>query len=328
VNARSFANVAGRNGGFEVWQGGPSVALPASSLSYTLDGWYLSSSANQAATISRQAGLTNGSSFSCRVQRNSGQTGTAGIGFGFPLDTDELKKMAGQSVILQFTVSTGANWSPTSGTLTAAVVVGTGASPVKYSSGSYVGAVTEINFSNNLAQGAGAATFYSAIVAIPSNIGQAEIQFQWTPVGTAGANDWFQIDDVSLSVVPAGISAIKPAFERSDFIWDLQRCQRHYEKSYDYGIAPGTISNPGRIEARLTATPSRAFLMAHFKQTKRATPIMTGYSPVTGSSGVIYDGIIDISIASFTAGTNSAAMESNAPSNGDAYMHWVADARI
>jgi len=332
ANGLGFKNIAGRNGGMEVWQLGTSVALPASALSYALDGWYLSSGTSQAATISRQAGLTNGSSFSCRIQRNSGQTGTAAMALGFPLDTDELKKMAGQSVILQFTVSTGANWSPTSGALIAAVIVGTGASPVKYSSGGYTGAATQINLSTNLAQGAAAATLYSPIAAIPANIGQAEIQFQWTPVGTAGANDWLQIDDVDLRVVPAGLSAGKPAFERSEFIWDLWRCRRHYETSYSYGTAVPTATQTNSNFTRCITANS--FLVNVRSQVeKRAVPTVTVYSPNSNATSNVFDNATtaDVPTSADQVGTSSfrVIQSSGTISAGDGVtFHWVQDARI
>lgn len=326
ANARPFANIAGRNGGFEVWQLGTSVAVPASTAAYTADGWYLLANGIQASTISRQTGNTNGSSGSCRVQRNSGQTGTGTQVFGFPLDVDELKKMAGQSVILSFNVSTGANWSPASGTLTYAVFTGTGA-PVKQFLGGYAGPVTAISGSINLATGAAAATFFSAIAAIASNIGQAEIQFQWVPVGTAGANDWFQIDDVDLRVVPAGISAIKPSFERSDLVWDIARCVRHYEKSYDLATAPGTVTTNGTCSIRVV---NGSFIYsAIFKERKRAVPTITTYSSNSGSSGFLYEnGVGDSASGIDEIGDAAATFHATMTSGDRALAHWVADARI
>jgi hypothetical protein len=55
---------------------------------------------------------------------------------------------------------------------------------------------------------------------------------------------------------------------------------------------------------------------------------MAGYSSQSGAIGYVYDGVGDIPVASFTAGTQSAAMESVGPTNNDGYMHWTADAGI
>src|SRR5207302_1314184 len=127
-------NMCGRNGGLEVWQRGTSVSVAASTTAYTADGWYLKTGANQACTVSRQTGLTGNSIYCARVQRNSGQTGTGVLTFGFPLDTDECIKAVSQKLVLQFTVAFGANWSPSSGTLTYNVYFGT-ATPTKQTNG-------------------------------------------------------------------------------------------------------------------------------------------------------------------------------------------------
>jgi hypothetical protein len=183
--------------------------------------------ANQASTVTQVAGLTNGSRFAAKVQRNSGQTGTTSEFFSFPLDTDELNKLKGNAVVLSFTVKAGANWSPTSGALFYFLASGTGGSPAKRGSVAYTGETLPINSSVNLTPGGAAVRVVSTISsAVATNINQAEMGFSWSPTGTAGADDSFTIDDVQVEVVPAGIAAVNPLFERSDFIWDLQRCQR------------------------------------------------------------------------------------------------------
>jgi hypothetical protein len=231
ANETSFRNICGRNGGFEVWQRGTSGTYSGGpAIAYYVDGWYLSMGANQNTTVSRVAGLTPQSRFAAQVQRVAAQTGVSTLTFGFPLDTDELTPMLGQYVVLQFVVATGANWSPTNGTLTAKLVTGTG-TPVKQVLGTYANSVTPISMALNLSVSQGATQFYSAPTLIPATnaglaVQQAEIQFQWTPIGTAGTNDSFTVDDLQVSVVPASLVAAKPAFERTSAAWDNYRCSR------------------------------------------------------------------------------------------------------
>ena len=71
--------------------------------------------------------LSNASLLAGKVLRNSGQTGITAYTFGYPLDTDEVVAMRGSKVSLSFLAKTGANWSPTNGTFTASLYVGTGA---------------------------------------------------------------------------------------------------------------------------------------------------------------------------------------------------------
>jgi hypothetical protein len=236
ANETSFRNICGRNGGFEVWQRGTSGSYTGAATAYYVDGWYLSLGSGQSATVTQVAGLTAQSRHAAQVQRVSGNTGTATMTFGFPLDSDELMAMLGQYVVLQFVVSTGANWSPTNGVLTAKLVTGTG-TPVKQVLATYANSVTPISMAPNLAAGQAATIYYSAPTLIPatnagSAVQQAEIQFTWTPTGTAGTNDWFTVDDLQVSVVPASLAAAKPAFERTSYAWDFARCSRFVQYCY------------------------------------------------------------------------------------------------
>lgn len=228
AQAKGFKNVVGRNGGLEVWQRGSSIAVAASTIAYTADGWYLATGANQASTVTRVTGTAAGSSFAAKVQRNSGQTGTTAMVFAFPLDTDELVKLQNRATVLSFSMTTGANFSPTSGTVSWSLYVGTGAvakrNGVTYTSESAA-------LSGSTAMGvSGSLRVVSPISATVGVITQAELQFTWTPTGTAGANDWFTLDNVQVEAVPVGISAVVPVFECTDYVWDLQRCARHLRK--------------------------------------------------------------------------------------------------
>lgn len=221
-----FKNVIGRNGGMEVWQRGTSIAIPASSSPglYTADGWYMQTGANQAFTVSRQAGLNNNSRYSAKVQRNSGQTGTGQVAFAIPLDTDELIKTLGNYVALSFTAKAGANYSYAASALGVYLPTGTGGVGKRGLSG-YTGEVAAINSQVTLTTTAQRFTFISPAV-VPVNATGMEFQFYMIPVSTAGADDSFYIDDVQLEVIPNG--GIASAFERTDYGSDLIRCQRYF----------------------------------------------------------------------------------------------------
>lgn len=248
TDAPGFRNPMRRNGGFEVWQrgagGAASMAVPASSTIYTADGWYLSTGVNQACTVSQQAGLTNGSQWSAKVQRNAGQTGVGGMQFGFPLDTDELYPLLGQFVRLSLVAKAGANWSPASGTLSMFMAVGTGA-PVKRVVG-FTGETFPINSGGNLTTTSTLYQFSSAAI-VPVTTRQADIVMFWTPVGTAGADDSFSIDDVQPEIV-ADANHGASAFERLNFQEQWLLCQRQFWKSFPYGTAPANNVGMGTGE--------------------------------------------------------------------------------
>lgn len=264
---QNFKNVAGRNGGFEVWTRGTPVSVAASTTAYTVDGWFLATGIGQASTVTQASGLTNGSVFAAKVQRTAGQTGTGNMVFAFPLDTDELAKIKGNAVVLSFTVKAGANFSPTSGTLSYLLACGTG-SPAKRVLASYTGETLPINTSVNLTPGGASVRVVSPIsAAVATNIAQAEVAFIWTPTGTAGADDSFTIDDVQLEVVPAGIAAVTPQFERSDLIWDVARCQR-FLPSVNPG---GSVLTSFIAIGQANSTASANFIIA-FSVPARARP--------------------------------------------------------
>lgn len=100
-------------------------------------------------------------------------------------------------------------------------------------------------------------------------------------VGTNGAT--FYITGVQLE---KGSTAT--AFDYRDFGRELALCQRYYEKSYDYGTAPGTSSVLQQaiglgIYTNNPATYNR-FGHVYFKVAKRSGPTVVMYAPATGSS--------------------------------------------
>ncbi len=236
------SNLARRNGGMEIWQrgagGSASIAVGASTTAYTCDGWYLVTGANQACVVSQQAGITDDSQWCARVQRNSGQTGTGSMTFGFPFDTDEIYPLLGQYACLSLTLKAGANWSPASGNLAIALNVGTG-TPVKFTAG-YTGATISGTLTQAISVTAARYQFTTAAI-IPTTTRQMEITLTWTPVGTAGVNDHFSIDDVQIEAVTTPSQAASP-FDRKLFEEQLLLCQRHFQKTFPYGTAPAASS--------------------------------------------------------------------------------------
>lgn len=283
-----FKNLVGRNGGCEVWQRGTSVSVAALANAYTADGWAIATGANQASTISQQAGLVAGSRWCARVQRNNAQTGTTAMAFEFPLDTDEIVFMQGKVVSLSLVLRSGANWSPTSGNITIALYTGTG-SAAKRASGAYTGEATPISVTQAISTTAARYTFTS--VALGASITQASIVIIWTPTGTAGAADYFEIDDVQLEISP-----VATAFERRPFALEEIACQRHLRvySTDPLGVADAVSTLFGR-----GSIP--------FGVAMRTTPsLLSGatYTVNAGSAGTV---ALENTTPRGTAWTNSAA---------------------
>ena len=275
----ALQNAIGRNGSFDVWQrgagGSASITITGAATVYTADGWYFVSNANQTVVASAQAALSVGSRVSAQFQRNSGSTGTGTFTLGFPLDTDEVQFMRGNLSALRFILSTGANWSPT--VVVANVFVGTGA-PTKQVNG-YAGQSNPI--STTVAIGPSASTTITLSGSrIASNAAQMEVQFQWTPSGTAGANDFLQIDDVQLEPNP-----VSSPYGIIPFGLELFLCQRHYQKTFNYSVAPAqTAGTVGALAALIVGAGTAGFAAWNFNPPLRAAPSVTTYSPVSANA--------------------------------------------
>lgn len=282
-------NIVRANGGFEVWQrgagGSASMAVAASTTAYTADRWYLTTGANQASVVDQIAAIADGSQFAARIRRNAGQTGTGAMKFGFPLDSDEVFACRNGVLALSFTVKAGANWSPTSGTLNYTVAFGTG-SVAKRGAG-FTGETTPISGNVNLtAGGAAQRVTVVAAAAAAANITQGEIQFTWSPTGTAGAADDFTIDDVQLEVVPSTAS-VASVFERTKFEECQLMCQRHFQKSFSYGVAPAQNAGDGGYTFIAGKAGATAQITGFIRAPQmRAAGTCTLYNPVAANAQV------------------------------------------
>jgi hypothetical protein len=316
-------NLLPANAGFENWQRGTSIAVAAGTASYTADRWSLA--APQAMTVSRQAGLTNQSTYCARVQRNSGQTGIVGPIFEFAFDTSEINAMEGQIVTLSMTMRAGANWSPAAGSITFGIYCGSGA-PARRAAGPYTGDTAIVLIAQNLTTTTTRFQITTPGV-FPVGTTQASLLFEWLPTGTAGAADYFEIDDVRLDAgtVAYPFSPVNP-------IDDLIRCQAHFEKSYDLGTAPGTPSSPNGEFSTYAITIANFAGAIAYRVTKRVVPTVSYYSPATGAAGKgSYNGSSDTApLSAFKSGQNGNTPWNFGGLTSGAFtdIHWTADAGI
>jgi len=278
----SFRNVLMDNGGLEIWQRGAgdsaSIAVGASTTAYTADRWYLTTNANQASVVSAQAGLTDRSRKCARVQRNSGQTGTASFVFTYPLTTEECVRLRGSKIAFQFVARAGANFSPTSGTVSYGLYLGTGTEGKR--GAGFTGETTHVTSSVNLTAG-GAAVAVTAVSSgtVATNVTQGEFRFSWTPTGTAGAADYVEIDNCQLEANTAAAD-----FEYAPFAFMLAQCQRHYLKTFPYATAPAqNAGTTGALQALAhgdASSSARAvFYLLQLLARMRTTPTVTTYNP-------------------------------------------------
>ncbi len=284
VHQPDFRNLLYANGSFDIWQRGAggtaSIAVGASTTAYTADRWYLTTGANQASVVAQATALVSGSLTAGSVQRNNGQTGVTSITFGYPLTSDEITRLRGKPISISFFAQAGANWSPTNGTLSWGFYTGTGSSAKR--GGGFTGETTIATGSVNVTAGGSvtAGVGNSGATLVPANASQAEFQFTWTPVGTAGAADTITIDDVQVEG-----STNATAYDRVPFQVCLQACLRHYRKTFPYSVAPAQGAGlPGALAAISAAAAAVGVYWSHTADPMRATATYTTYNPSGASA--------------------------------------------
>jgi hypothetical protein len=236
------SNVAGKNGvlnsNMSVWQRGTSFSLAASTgfaSGMTADRWQTATGANQACTISRQAtGDTTNLPFiqyALRYQRNSGQTGTAGLFMAQNFETVNSIPFAGKTVTLSFYARKGADYSATSNAFAVFLTTGTGTDQNTFNT--FTGATQAISQTATLT---GTWQRFSYSATLGSTITQIAPTFGFTPTGTASTNDYYEITGVQLEIASSA-SAYSP--NASTYTNELLACQRYYfrtSQSGTYGV--------------------------------------------------------------------------------------------
>jgi hypothetical protein len=233
-----------------VWQRGTSISLTASTDAYTADRWRQFTQANQATTVSRQATSDTTNlpfiQYCARIQRNSGQTGTAQMSFIQGFETINSIPFAGKTVILSFYARAGANFSSTSNAFTAMIYTGTGTDqfPTGYTGGASQG-LTTYNLTTTWVR-------YTLTATIPTTATEFGTYFYWNPTGTAGTNDYVEITGVQLE-----IGSVATAFKTSSATiqGELAACQRYFMKftntDYEY-FCTGANRNATTNDAALS----------------------------------------------------------------------------
>jgi hypothetical protein len=214
------------NGAFDIWARGTSGTAnsSASGSGYNADRWQNSSS--NAITVSRQAtgDTTNlpNIQYCARFQRDSGQTSTSAMNMFHTIETSNSVPLAGKQVTLSFYARAGANYSSASNNLTSAFYYGTGTDQVL---NSFTGLTTIASQNNTLTTTWQRFTVTSTVGSTATEIGLA---FFYTPSGTAGANDYFEITGVQLEVG----NQVTPFTRAGGTIQgELAACQRYYFRS-------------------------------------------------------------------------------------------------
>jgi hypothetical protein len=148
-----------------------------------------------------------------------GQTGTGNISPGTPFETVNTIPYAGKTVTFSFYARKGADYSAASSALPFYIYTGTGTDQNPYSG--FTGGTQVMNTTATLTT-----TWqrFTASVTLATSVTQISPFFTFTPTGTAGTNDYFEITGVQLE---ASTVASSYAPNGSTYQAELAACQRY-----------------------------------------------------------------------------------------------------
>jgi hypothetical protein len=212
----------------------------ANTLTYGPDRFAFKGGASSAINWSQVADTTLvGFSNALKWQRKAANTDTAAFNMVQALETADSVKMQGRAVTISFCAKAGANYS--GGALTVNVATGTGSnqSASNLIAGSWTGQANAIAKTQSLTT---AWVRYQFTGNIPATATQIGVQFQWTPTGTAGADDSVYLQGIQLED-----GAYASNFEHRDLEMELALCQRYYFQINE--PASGVIIGSGMISA-------------------------------------------------------------------------------
>jgi hypothetical protein len=269
------------NGGFDVWQRSTSATF-AGTLTYpSADRFFgICTGTAPTCTMSRQTADTTGLTYGMRFGRNSGQTNTGQPYVGTAFESLDAKRFAGQTVTLSFYVKAGAN-APLS--LTSQIRTGTGTdqSAASLFSVGWTGGVN--NSQTNTVTTT--MTRYTQTVTLGSTVNQIMLLFTYTPTGTAGANEWFQIEAVQLE-----LGSYATTFSRAGGTIqnELATCQRYYFQT------DAITGNDAGLAWFLGYDTGQAFGIAPITVSMRVAPTITIYNNAGTAGGANVLGSADV----------------------------------
>jgi hypothetical protein len=315
--ARALVRTAGQNqnyainGNMSFWQRGTSFTS-GNPVVYTADRWVHGRDAFAAGgNVTQQAGNGN-NSFCARVGRTNGNSNTGRIYLFQLIEIDTVKNMAGKTFTLSWKARKGAGFSAASSNLQATIYTGTGSSQQSsqtvFNSG-FTGQAVAAQ-SNIPITSTSSFDTYSLTATLGAGVTQMSIEFNYTPTGTAGTTDYFEVTDVMLN---EGSTAQPYTYAANVYASEFALCQRYYEvgRSYD------------RLDWNPGANASAGMSMG-FAVTKRATPVCTILN--NSSSGQITSFAIDGITAEMIALTCTMVTASVTPRILN--IGWSADAEI
>jgi hypothetical protein len=221
------------------------------SSNYTLDRWLAFRGAAKLYNVSQQvtADTTNLPfiQYCARVGRPSGNTDLQTIYYTQSIETVNSRPFAGKVVTLSFYARSGANYSAASSALTVELTTGTGTDQNMING--FTGAASPISTSATLTTTWQRFTFTSSTLS--SSMTELGVNFNYTPVGTAGADDYFEMTGVQIDV---GSVALPFRTAGVSYQEEVAMCQRYFIRYDSSANADTEFSNGAFLSTSLYRT--------------------------------------------------------------------------
>lgn len=304
-----------RNGDISVnpFQSGTSLTGITNTVTTGADGFRFVGGSSSSISTSQQTGSTDvvAGQFtaSVRFQRASSNANTAQVCQISVLPIQDSVPLIGHNFVYSFWAKPGANFSPTNGAIVVSVSYGTGSTNQTSAnfgptqswtnqtnvintagsySGTFTGTVSSSQATFNTLPSGSTATWMQYWVAgtVPTAttagtaVTQVGTSICWTPVGTAGTNDWIETSNHQLEVAYGGM-VTPTAFEHHTAQQDLSAAQR-----FLYVITEGTPKTArGLCRSRSTTTCSWDVVNPTTMRAAPAISLANGFAVETTAAG-------------------------------------------
>jgi len=249
------------NGSMAIAQRGTSIAFTGSGYQYMLDRWlFVRGSFATGATVSQQttSDTTNLPfiQYCSRVQRDNGNTSTQYLEYSQTVETANAIVLAGQTVVVSFYARKGANYSSSNSFLGITLATGTGTNQSQQSFTNRATPIaTDVTLTTTWQR-------FSKTITLGNTITEYGVIFSYTPVGTAGAADYFEVTGVQLEY--GSLATPFQTASGGSIQGELAMCQRYYEVINGAALF-GLAVNTTTIQVNGT-----------YKVQKRIDPTLTG----------------------------------------------------
>jgi len=288
------------NGGFDVWQRTISATTSTADFYGPADRWQTTRlSSDTGRTFSRQPVTSSdtpvsGFTYFMRCQRDASNAAVNSILMATSFETTSVRRTQNKYVTLSFYARAGANYSAASGFLRAYITTGTGTDG-RLITGNFTSPTVLVD-SNNVLTTSWKRFTVTTSAPVGSTVTQMGITFQFSPVGTAGAADYYDVTGVQLEAVSAPSD-----FEFEPYETVLRKCQRYYytgsfTPGYTWYPTAGTFRNivwtvPFPVTMRTSPTVTRQFTNIDNASDQGSTggfPNSYSHSVVVANTGFAY----------------------------------------